>query len=241
MIKQTWETGARGATNFPFVSAEGHIDRVKRFVDRNDQRETEGPDHERRGAMYDRQSRQPITLQYLITPTRSSRGGPRSLSMDTDHSIRFSIISISLRDILPVDRLNQPSPITGPYLHGSWNIISRLLALRSITIPPSFLPLFKRTLGLSYAFLFLPFQQIGRNHLVLEIKGNTVNRFSVHRRHFGHRRCVQTIPGEEIAGGDVCRACPPWYYHVREPFHDDIVNLLHLGESSGRCAIKILS
>lgn len=142
VIKQTWETGARGATNFPFVSAEGHIDRVKRFVDRNDQRETEGPDHERRGAMYDRQSRQPITLQYLITPTRSSRGGPRSLSMDTDHSIRFSIISISLRDILPVDRLNQPSPITGPYLHGSWNIISRLLALRSITIPPSFLPSF---------------------------------------------------------------------------------------------------
>lgn len=147
--------------------------------------------------MYDRQSRQPITLQYLITPTRSSRGGPRSLSMDTDHSIRFSIISISLRDILPVDRLNQPSPITDPYLHGSWNIISRLLAtLHSITIPlPSF-SFVERILGLSLRFsLFLqPFQQPAEITSFLEIKGNTVNRFSVYRRHFGHRHCRPNDP-----------------------------------------------
>lgn len=120
-------------------------------MNRNDQRETRGPDHERRGAMYDRQSRQPITLQYLITPTRSSRGGPRSLSMDTDHSIRFSIISISLRDIFPVDRLNQPSsPINRSYLHH--RILEYYFIARVVFDNDSFspLPFFKRIFGLSF-------------------------------------------------------------------------------------------
>lgn len=133
--------------------------------------------------MYDRQSRQPITLQYLITRTRSSRGGPRSLSMDTDHSIRFSIISISLRDIFPVDRLNQPSsPINRSYLHHrilEYYFIARVVFDNDSSSPP--LPFFKRILGLSlhiYIYIFL-FSTVRRNHLVLEIKGNAVNRFSV--------------------------------------------------------------
>lgn len=37
------------------------------------------------------------------------------------------------------------------------------------------------------------------------------------------------IPGEQIAGKDVCRV-PPVYYHVREPFHGDVVKMLHLEE-----------
>ena len=141
--KQSWGSSWRDEFSIRLGGrTHGQIDRVKRFVNRNDQRETEGPDHERRGAMYDRQSRQPITLQYLITRTRSSRGGPRSLSMDTDHSIRFSIISISLRDILPVDRLNQPSPITDPYLRGSLEYYFTVARVTFDNNPPSFLPSF---------------------------------------------------------------------------------------------------
>lgn len=130
--------------------------------------------------MYDRQSRQPITLQYLITRTRSSRGGPRSLSMDTDHSIRFSIISISLRDIFPVDRLNQPSsPINRSYLHHrilEYYFIARVAFDNDSSSP---LPFFKRILGLSLHIYIFLFSTVRRNHLVLEIKGNAVNRFSV--------------------------------------------------------------
>lgn len=155
--------------------------------------------------MYDRQSRQPITLQYLITRTRSSRGGPRSLSMDTDHSIRFSIISISLRDIFPVDRLNQPSsPINRSYLHHrilEYYFIARVVFDNDSSSPP--LPFFKRILGLSlYIYIFFFFQQSAEIISFLKLRGTrlTVSRYS--RSSF---RYVETIPGEQIARGDVCR------------------------------------
>lgn len=157
--------------------------------------------------MYDRQSRQPITLQYLITRTRSSRGGPRSLSMDTDHSIRFSIISISLRDIFPVDRLNQPSsPINRSYLHHrilEYYFIARVVFDNDSSSPP--LPFFKRILGLSlhiYIHIFFFFQQSAEIISFLKLRGTrlTVSRYS--RSSF---RYVETIPGEQIARGDVCR------------------------------------
>lgn len=76
--------------------------------------------------MYDRWSRQPITLQYLITPGRSSQGGPRSLSMDTDHSIRPLIILISLRDICRViDRINLRRSLDSRWIMEYFTVLSR--------------------------------------------------------------------------------------------------------------------